>query len=170
MAGGVGGAPGSVFFFFGFLRVFWVPNLSDGNSHTASSLSRRPLPFSPPLRHRATNFSRLNRRQAGSPPSCVSCSLGVQSLGSGLAGGHTVKGYSPPAPGIPVCLGEVEAGSCGLTASGSKSTNRCALVFVRTVGVYPFMVSISGTIVCAGRIDDGAGFDTCVFRYFLALI
>ena len=82
-----------------------------------------------------------------------------------MAGKNTVEGF-PPAPEIPViCLGEVEA-VCGLTASGSKSTNRCVCGFVQIAGIWPFIVCISGTLslVCAGRLEDGDDFDACIFR------
>lgn len=108
--------------------MIWVPSVSNGNCYSALSQSRRPLPFSPPLRHHATKSSRREQRQeAGFPsPSRVSCSLDVHLPGSGLAGKNTVR-CSPPAPEVPVCLGGVEAG-CGLTASGFKSANRYFLV------------------------------------------
>ena len=123
--------------------LFWFPSSVRTTYLTvtlsASSRSRRPLPFSPPLSYHATNCSRQKRRQAGPcPPLYVSCSLGVHSPGSGLAGENMVEG-SLLAPEIPVCLGEVEA-VCGLTVSGSKSTNRCVRGFVQTARVWPFMV------------------------------
>ena len=109
---------------------FSVPNLSDGNAYSALSRFQRPLPFCLPLRHHVTNCSQRKRRQAGPSPSFVSCSSGLQSPGSGLAGENTVGGVR----GIPVCLEEAGAG-CGLMASGSKCTNGCVLLFVQTVGV-----------------------------------